>query len=111
MFGNKEAKLRRALSRGQVGRLQELARDKDTAIAVKAVQAMGQIDTDEGFNALILLINSADAAIRLAAAQALGQMGNPHARAHLVHQAAVEADPQVKQALAQALSILHGEEE
>ena len=84
--------------------------DKDSVIALKAVEALGQVKGDDSYNTLISLLRSPRADMRAAAATALGALGDQKARAHIDHLSKTEQDSVVLEAMKQALSKLHSNE-
>ena len=110
MFGNKESKIEKLVGKGNAAGLIKLVNDKDSGIALKAVEALGKVHGDDAYNTLITLLRSPQAAVRAAAATALGTMGDQKARAHIDHMIASEKDAVVVEAMKKTLSKLHSNE-
>lgn len=104
MFGNKMETVEKAIEKKNEKKLLKLMDDRDKQVVLAAMRGIGKVGSDDGLNTLISLLHSPDDDIRAAAASALGEMGNGHAKAHLSHQMANEANENVKKSIAGALS-------
>ena len=93
------------------GKLLKLVHDKDQQVRLAAIEGLGKVGKDDGFNALITLIADENGTIRAASARALGELGNEHAVAHLVYRMEHETDQAVISAIKNAISTLHDKEE
>ena len=93
------------------GKLLKLVHDKDQQVRLAAIEGLGKVGKDDGFNALITLIADENGTIRAASARALGELGNEHAGAHLVYRMEHETDQAVISAIKNAISTLHDKEE
>ena len=103
MFGNKIDKIGKMAEKNQAEKIEKLLKDKDAAVVLAAIDALGRCTGDVPFNALVPLILSPDAQVRIHAVNALGQMGLPKARTFLLHQRDAEKDAGVKAAIEAAL--------
>ena len=103
LFGSKTDKIKKYTEKKNEKGLIELAKDKDKQVALAAIDALGHVGTDDGFNFLVPLLSNADADYRAAAARAMGELGNIHGRAHLSNRRKVEQDENVKKAIIEAL--------
>ena len=110
MFGNKEQQIEKLVEKKNAAGLIRFINDKDSVIALKAVEALGQGKGDDSYNTLISLLRSPRADMRAAAATALGALGDQKARAHIDHLSKTEQDSVVLEAMKQALSKLHSNE-
>lgn len=110
MFGNKEQKLEKMVAKKNAAGIIALVNDKDTVIALKAVEALGKVPGDDSYNTLITLLRSPRAEVRAAAAAALGTLGDQKARAHIDHMIVNEKDAVVVEAMKKTLSMLHSNE-
>lgn len=110
MFGNKEQKIEKMVAKKNAAGLIKLVNDKDHVIALKAVEALGQVKGDDSYNTLITLLRSPAADVRAAAATALGTLGDQKARAHIDHMIKDEKDVVVQEAMKKALGKLHSNE-
>ena len=110
MFGNKEKKIEKMVEKRNAAVLIHLAGDKDSVIALKAVEALGHVPGDDSYNTLITLLRSPRADMRAAAATALGTLGDPKAQAHISHMLTTEKDAVVLEAMRKAQSKLHNNE-
>ncbi len=110
MFGNKEQKIEKMVVKKNAAGLIKLVNDKDHMIALKAVEALGQVKGDDSYNTLITLLRSPAADVRAAAATALGTLGDQKARAHIDHMIKEEKDVVVQEAMKKALGKLHSNE-
>ncbi len=110
MFGNKEEKIEKLAAKNNAGALIKMINEKDMALSVKAITALGTCKGDDAYNTLIALLRSPSAEIRAATATALGTLGDPKAHAHLDHLMASEKDSKVAAAMKAALSKLHSKE-
>ena len=99
MFGNKEKKIEKMVEKRNAAGLIHLAGDKDSVIALKAVEALGHVPGDDSYNTLITLLRSPRADMRAAAATALGTLGDPKAQAHISHMLTTEKDAVVLEAI------------
>lgn len=106
MFGDKMAKVAKAIEKKNEGQLLKLMDTKDKNVKIAAMKGLGKVGSDDGFNALIPLLHNPDDDIRVAAAQALGEMGNGHAKAFISNQMAKEKNNSVKGAMAHALNLI-----
>lgn len=104
LFGDKHQKVQKALEKKNEAALIKLISDKDDAVALEAIAALGKIGSDDGFNALIPVLHSTMTEKRVAAANALGEIGNVHARAHLSYQLQKEKDAVAKKAMEDAMN-------
>lgn len=103
MFGNKLKKIEKLTAKKQVSPLVALTGDKSEEVRLAAIRALGAIDDDASFNALVPLVHASDASARKAAAEALAALGRPAGRVHIEHQMRVEKDSQVLSAMQTAL--------
>lgn len=99
------------VEKGKEPKIIKLLGSKDKEVQLAAMEALGKMGKDEGFNALIVRLSSDDADIRAAAAAGLGAMGNDHARAHLTHLLETEKDEKVIAALKKAIEGLRNARE
>ena len=110
MFGSKEQKLEKMVEKKNTAGIIKLINDKDSIIALKAVEALGKVPGDDSYNTLITLLRSPRADVRAAAATSLGALGDQKARAHIDHMIGNEKDAVVVEAMKKALSKLHSNE-
>ena len=110
MFGNKEHKIDKMVEKQNAAGLIKLVSDHDHVIALKAVEALGQVKGDDSYNTLITLLRFPAADVRAAAATALGNLGDQKARAHIDHMIKEEKDAVVQETMKKALSKLHSDE-
>ena len=107
MFGNKEQKLEKMITKNNVSGIIALINNKDVTLSLKAVEALGKVTGDDAYNTLITLLRSPRADVRATAASALANMGDPKAQAHISHMLPGEKDAVVIEAMKAALSKLH----
>lgn len=102
-------KIQSCIEKAKEGPLIKLANDKDKAVKLAAIAAMGKVGKDDSFNAMVpsMLIDD-DPEIRAAAALALGEMKNAHASAHLRYYLEREKDEKVVAAIKTAIANLGG---
>ena len=110
LFGSKESKIEKAVAKKNAAAAIKLLGDKDTAIVLKAIEALGKIPGDESYNELIALLRSPNSQVRAAAVTALGVFGDPKGRAHVAHMEKTEKDVAVLKAIGNTLAKLHGKD-
>lgn len=108
---SKLEKVKKYVESKKEGKLLKLVHDKDQQVRLAAIESLGKVGKDDGFNALITLIADENGTIRAASARALGELGNEHAVAHLVYRMEHETDQEVISAIKNAISTLHDKEE
>ncbi len=108
---SKLEKVKKYVESKKEGKLLKLVHDKDQQVRLAAIEGLGKVGKDDGFNALITLIADENGTIRAASARALGELGNEHAVAHLVYRMEHETDQEVISAIKNAISTLHDKEE
>lgn len=102
-------KVQKCVEKGKEAPLIKLAKDKDKAVRLAAIEAMGKIGKDDSFNMMVPdMLTEEDPDIRAAAATALGVMKNPHASAHLRYYLEREKDSKVVEAIRGAIAALGG---
>lgn len=84
LFGNKMKQVESAVAHKKAGKLIELAQGKDAEAALAAVKGLGQVGGEDAINFLVTQLRSIDPKIRAAAASSLGEIGDPHAKAHIM---------------------------
>ncbi len=104
MFGNKMNAIAKAVKKGNVSALSELAANKDSAISLAAIEALGTVGGLEASNYLVTRLQSEDPKVRIAVANALGVIANMHTKAFLFAQMNKETDETVKQAMGEAMA-------
>ena len=108
---SKLEKVKKYVESKKEGKLLKLVHDKDQQVRLAAIEGLGKVGKDDGFNALITLMADENGTIRAASARALGELGNEHAVAHLVYRMEHETDQEVISAIKNAISTLHDKEE
>ena len=103
------AKIQQAANKKNYKKLEKFAQGRDMALRLEAIEAMGQFNSEEGFNYLTLMFRNEDAQVRGAAATGLGIMQNPKARAFIEHQLSQESDASAAQKMKDALAQLKNE--
>ena len=106
MFGNKTAKINKAIDKGKVDVLIGLVHDKDESVRVAAIDGLGKVKSADGVNSLVNLLHDTSAEVRRHAALALGAIGEAHAKAHINFACEKETDPAAKAAMQQAMNML-----
>lgn len=106
MFGNKTAKINKAIEKGKVDVLIGLIHDKDESVRVAAIDGLGKVKSADGVNSLVNLLHDTSAEVRRHAALALGAIGEAHAKAHINFACEKETDPAAKAAMQQAMNML-----
>lgn len=104
MFGSTVEKIEKLAQKGHFDKVAEHLNDKNEAVRLAAIDALGQCADDVAFNALVPLVHHADREVRIHTAQALSMQKQPRARAYLEHQLRSEQDPAVVQAIDEALA-------
>lgn len=101
-------KVEKCIEKKKEDELIKLAEDKDKEVRLAAIGGLGKMfGTDNACNALISMMTDVDAEIRLACVKALGELKDDRAETHLRHYLEHEKDPQVVQAMHDALAALH----
>ena len=108
---SKLEKVKKYVESKKEGKLLKLVHDKDQQVRLAAIEGLGKVGKDDGFNALITLIADEDEKVRAASTRALGELGNEHAVAHLVYRMEHETGSEVVEAIKNAISLLHDKEE
>lgn len=80
---------------------------KDAQERAAAAVAMGQIDEDDTFNALVSMLRDPDTNVRIAAINGLKAMNRKPAAEHIRHTMAASDDAALKKAGTEALASLH----
>ena len=106
MFGNKTAKINKAIEKGKVDVLIGLVHDKDESVRVAVIDGLGKVKSADGVNPLVNLLHDTSAEVRKHAALALGAIGEAHAKAHINFACEKETDPAAKAAMQQAMNML-----
>ena len=111
MTDRKEKKLAKLVENQDAGRIIEMITEKDVALSLKAAAALGKVPgNDDAYNMLITLLRSPMAKMRVVAVNALAEMADQKARAHVDHNYLSETDEEVREAMRQAMAILHSNE-
>ena len=106
MFGNTVGKIEKLAQKGHYDKIVEHLNDKNAAVRLAAIDALGRCNGDDAFNALVPLVHNDNADVRTHAVLALGKMGLPKARTFLLHQLEAEKSPEVREAMDTALKEL-----
>lgn len=106
MFGNKTAKVNKAIEKGKVDVLVGLVHDKDEGVRIAAIDGLGKVKSADGVNPLVNLLHDPSVEVRKHAALALGAIGEAHAKAHINFACEKETDPAAKAAMQQAMNML-----
>lgn len=106
MFGNKTAKVNKAIEKKKADVLVGLVHDRDESVRIAAIDGLGKIRSADGVNPLVNLLHDASAEVRKHAALALGAIGEVHAKAHINFACEKETDPSAKAAMQQAMNML-----
>ncbi len=86
-------------------------RHQDSQIRVAAAQALGQIGDPRSVDQLLTATRDENSAVRLAAIRSLGRVGDPQAIVRLKELLSADADEDVRQTAAKALSIITGDQD
>ena len=78
LFGSKESKIEKCIAKKNAGPVIKMVYDKDDKVAMQAIEALGKIGGDDGYNVLIALIRDKNAKVRAAAVTALGELGESY---------------------------------
>jgi len=103
MFGNKTNAIEKAIKKKKVDALGALADDSDLSISLAAIEGLASIGTLEASNFLVTRLNVENPKVRIAVAKALGKIANMHTKAFLAAQMNKETDPEVKEAMREAM--------
>ena len=106
MFGNKTAKVNKAIEKKKADVLVGLVHDRDESVRIAAIDGLGKIRSADGVNPLVNLLHDASAEVRKHAALALGAIGEVHAKAHINFSCEKETDPSAKAAMQQAMNMM-----
>ena len=101
-------KVEKCIEKGKDEELVKLAQDKDLEVRLAAIAGLGKMSgKDSASNALISMMTDAEPKVRAACAAAMGELRVDRADTHLRYHLEREKDPQVIEAMEQALSALH----
>ena len=103
MFGNKMNAIEKAVKKGNANALVGLADNKDEAISLEAIKALGTVGGMDASNYLVNRLQSPDVKVRMAVAKSLGEIADVHTKAFLFAQMNKETDPAVKSAMSEAM--------
>ena len=101
-------KVEKCIEKGKDEELVKLAQDKDLEVRLAAIAGLGKMSGKVwASKALISMMTDAEPKVRAACAAAMGELRDDRADTHLRYHLEREKDPQVIEAMEQALSALH----
>lgn len=103
MFGNKMNAVEKAVGKNNAGSLIKLAGENDLSVSLAAIEGLGGVGGQEASNYLVMRLGDENRDIRIAVAKALGEIANVHTKAFLSAQMNKETDPDVKEAMREAM--------
>lgn len=103
MLGKTAKKVKRWVAKGKSRKVSALLAKKDQDIRLQAIDGLGQIGDDHAVHALIPLLADPDAQIRKQTAISMGVMEKDICKTHLQHRLSIEKDPDVVDALHDAI--------
>lgn len=110
-FGVTEEKIKKWTHKGKVKKIIKATEDSNEEIRIIAISALGELQADEAFNKLVLLLRDPDAEIRGLACEALGRQGKALATEHLKYVATNDENEDVREKATEALGLVDTQQE
>lgn len=106
MFGISVEKIEKWKQKGNVKKILKATEESKKEIRNAAISALGDLQADEAFNKLVMLLRDPDAEVRELACEALGRQGKELAIEHLKYVASNDEDETVRKKAIEALKLL-----
>lgn len=104
MFGSKMDSVEKAIRKNNLATLISLSDNKDKEVSLAAIAGIASVGGQEASNYLISRLGSQDPEVRIAVARSLGTLGDKHTKAYVSAQLSKETDPEVREAMGQAMT-------